>query len=37
MGEIEHYMDPEDKTHERFHEDPDVNITLLDRYVQEAG
>ena len=37
MGEIEHYVDPEDKTHERFHEVHDVKITLLDRHVQEAG
>ena len=37
MGEIEHYVDPEDKTHERFHEIRDVKITLLDRHVQEAG
>jgi glycyl-tRNA synthetase len=37
MGEIEHYVDPEDKKHERFHEVRDVKITLLDRHVQEAG
>ena len=30
-------MDPEDKTHERFHEVRDVKIILLDRHVQEAG
>ena len=37
MGEIEHYVDPENKAHERFHEVRDVKITLLDRHVQEAG
>ena len=37
MAEIEHYVDPEDKVHERFHEVRDVNIVLLDRQVQEAG
>ena len=37
MAEIEHYVDPEDKRHERFHEVRDVKITLLDRHVQEAG
>jgi hypothetical protein len=30
MTEIEHYMDPEDKTR-------DVKFILLDRHVQEAG
>ena len=37
MGEIEHYVDPEDKTHERFLEVHNVKIILLDRHVQEAG
>ena len=37
MGEIEHYVDPNDKKHERFHEVHDVKIILLDRHVQEAG
>lgn len=37
MAEIEHYVDPDDKKHERFSEVRDVKITLLDRHVQEAG
>ena len=37
MAEIEHYVDPEDKRHERFHEVRDVVLVLLDRHVQEAG
>lgn len=37
MAEIEHYVDPEDKRHERFSEVADVTIDLLDRYVQSAG
>ncbi|KAF9559973.1 glycyl-tRNA synthetase [Agrocybe pediades] len=37
MAEIEHYVDPEDKSHERFSEVRDVKLTLLDRHVQEAG
>jgi glycyl-tRNA synthetase len=37
MAEIEHYVDPEDKRHERFHEVRDVVLILLDRHVQEAG
>jgi len=37
MAEIEHYVDPEDKTHERFNEVRDVKLVLLDRHVQEAG
>ena len=37
MAEIEHYVDPEDKTHERFHEVRDVKLVLLDRHVQESG
>jgi len=37
MAEIEHYVDPEDKKHERFNEIRDVELVLLDRHVQEAG
>ncbi|PPQ99413.1 hypothetical protein CVT24_005400 [Panaeolus cyanescens] len=37
MAEIEHYVDPEDKSHEHFNEVRDVKIVLLDRHVQEAG
>ncbi|KAI0266344.1 glycyl-tRNA synthetase [Gloeopeniophorella convolvens] len=37
MAEIEHYVDPEDKRHERFHEVRDVVLDLLDRNVQVAG
>jgi len=37
MAEIEHYVDPEDKSHERFHEVRDVVLDLLDRNVQAGG
>lgn len=37
MAEIEHYVDPEDKKHERFDEVRDVVLTLLDRNIQSAG
>lgn len=37
MAEIEHYVDPEDKAHDKFNEIRDVEIILLDRHVQEAG
>ncbi|KAJ7220412.1 hypothetical protein C8J57DRAFT_1393548 [Mycena rebaudengoi] len=37
MAEIEHYVDPEDKKHERFNEVRDVELVLLDRHVQVAG
>ena len=37
MAEIEHYVDPEDKKHERFHEVRDVALDLLDRNVQASG
>ncbi|CAL1711042.1 unnamed protein product [Somion occarium] len=37
MAEIEHYVDPEDKTHERFHEVRDVELDLLPRDVQSSG
>ena len=37
MAEIEHYVDPEDKRHEKFHEVRDVVLRLLDRKVQSSG
>ena len=37
MAEIEHYVDPDDKKHERFGEVRDVILVLLDRHVQTAG
>lgn len=37
MAEIEHFVDPEDKKHERFDEVRDVVLTLLDRNVQSSG
>jgi len=37
MAEIEHYVDPEDKRHERFREVKDVKVVLLDRHVQSSG
>jgi glycyl-tRNA synthetase len=37
MAEIEHYVDPEDKRHERFGEVRDVVLDLLDRNVQANG
>lgn len=37
MAEIEHYVDPEDKNHDRFREVRDVKLALLDRHVQSAG
>ncbi len=38
MAEIEHYVDPEGgKKHSRFGEVKDVELRLLDRYVQLAG
>jgi len=37
MAEIEHYVDPEDKSHERFHEVRDILLDLLDRNVQASG
>ena len=37
MAEIEHYVDPEDKSHERFGEVRDVTLALLDRKVQASG
>ncbi|KAF9004541.1 hypothetical protein BDQ17DRAFT_1354171 [Cyathus striatus] len=37
MAEIEHFVDPADKRHERFSEVRDVELALLDRHIQEAG
>ncbi|KAF5381544.1 hypothetical protein D9615_005617 [Tricholomella constricta] len=37
MAEIEHYVDPDDKSHVRFPEVRSQVLTLLDRNVQEAG
>ena len=37
MAEIEHYVDPADKSHERFGEVRDVTLVLLDRKVQASG
>jgi len=37
MAEIEHFVDPEDKSHERFDEIRDVVLDLLDRNVQASG
>ncbi|KAF9648329.1 glycyl-tRNA synthetase [Thelephora ganbajun] len=37
MAEIEHYVDPEDKRHEHFHEVRNVVLSLLDRDTQYAG
>ena len=37
MAEIEHYVDPEDKSHERFDEVRDVTLALLSRTVQASG
>ncbi|KAJ6551809.1 hypothetical protein B0H19DRAFT_1158993 [Mycena capillaripes] len=37
MAEIEHYVDPLDKTHARFNEVADVELVLLDKFVQAAG
>jgi glycyl-tRNA synthetase len=37
MAEVEHYVDPEDKRHERFGEVRDVVLDLLDRNVQANG
>ncbi|KAK0473453.1 hypothetical protein IW261DRAFT_1342490 [Armillaria novae-zelandiae] len=37
MAEIEHYVDPEDKSHVRFREVRDVILVLLDRHVQASG
>ncbi|CAR27437.1 hypothetical protein ZYGR_0I07120 [Zygosaccharomyces rouxii] len=37
MAEIEHFLDPLDKSHPRFHEVKDVKLSFLPREVQEAG
>ncbi|KAI1775144.1 glycyl-tRNA synthetase 1 [Hypoxylon cercidicola] len=37
MAEIEHYVDPEQKKHERFGEVGEVKLPLLDRKTQLAG
>ncbi|KAN0065268.1 Glycine--tRNA ligase 1, mitochondrial [Thecaphora frezii] len=37
MAEIEHYVDPEDKSHERFDEVKDIALPLLPKDVQESG
>ncbi|KAG5642866.1 hypothetical protein DXG03_002011 [Asterophora parasitica] len=37
MAEIEHYVDPDDKSHVRFPEVRSQVLTLLDRHVQESG
>jgi len=37
MAEIEHFVDPADKSHVRFSEVADQVLTLLDRHTQESG
>ncbi|KAF5391113.1 hypothetical protein D9757_003066 [Collybiopsis confluens] len=37
MAEIEHFVDPEDKSHPRFKDMQDVVLVLLDRHVQSSG
>ena len=37
MAEIEHYVDPEDKSHPGFDEVRGVELDLLDRHTQESG
>ncbi|EPT04869.1 hypothetical protein FOMPIDRAFT_1112855 [Fomitopsis schrenkii] len=37
MAEIEHYVDPEDKSHAGFDEVREVELDLLDRHTQESG
>lgn len=37
MAEIEHFVDPLDKSHNRFKDVRDVSLDLLDRHVQVAG
>lgn len=37
MAEIEHYVDPEDKSHEKFEEVSHVKLNFLPRSVQQAG
>ncbi|CCH60030.1 hypothetical protein TBLA_0C02180 [Henningerozyma blattae CBS 6284] len=37
MAEIEHFLDPLDKSHPRFHEVNDIVLPFLPREVQESG
>lgn len=37
MAEIEHFVDPENKKHDRFHEVAHVELTFLPKDVQQAG
>ncbi|KAF8463697.1 hypothetical protein BDZ91DRAFT_764534 [Kalaharituber pfeilii] len=37
MAEIEHFVDPKDKAHPRFHEVKDVVLRFLPKGVQQAG
>jgi glycyl-tRNA synthetase len=37
MAEIEHFVDPDDKSHARFSEVQDVVLSLLPRQTQESG
>lgn len=37
MAEIEHFLDPEDKSHPRFSEVKDTKLSFLPREVQQAG
>jgi len=37
MAEIEHYVDPLDKAHPRFHEVKDIKLSLLPKEVQLDG
>jgi glycyl-tRNA synthetase len=37
MAEIEHFVDPDDKSHHRFHEVKDIKLRFLPKDVQESG
>lgn len=37
MAEIEHYVDPQDKSHERFGEVKDIKLPFLPKNVQQSG
>jgi len=37
MAEIEHFVDPQEKNHERFSEVQDVKLRLLPKQVQQSG
>jgi glycyl-tRNA synthetase len=37
MAEIEHYVDPKDKSHPRFVDTKEVQLQLLPKDVQERG